>query len=218
MKSFMSIAALAASIPAALAAPTGQDLKEVDIVIQRLKGTAEIDVAVVDKESSEVLGYACSEKLDSGVFAKFPVSADINEYGAGTITLGSTTYKVHEDPSVSGGVSCTKMYDAQEIFVTCSATVPASLQLAPISARDKKDCFQSGSSPFLKTIASSMSAGISTTNITERSVEESPRSLEERQGACGIWSSYTRLKGDGDPHQNYFLKQLSVSLDLASDF
>lgn len=218
MKSFVTIAALAASVPAVLAAPSGQDLKEVNVVIQRLKGTAETDVAIVDKESSKVLGYACSDKIDSGAFANFPVSADINEYGAGTITLGTTTYTVHEDPSVSGGVSCTKMYDEQEIFVTCAATVPASLQLAPLSARDKTDCFTSGSSPILQSVANSMSAKVTTPSTTERSVEEAPRSLEERQGACGTWSSYTALEGDGDPHQNYFLKQLSVSLDQLNAF
>lgn len=218
MKSFVAIAALAASMPAVLAAPSGQDLKEVNVVIQRLKGTAETDVAVVDKESSEVLGYSCSNKIDSGAFAKFPVSADINEYGSGTITLGTTTYKVHEDPNVSGGVSCTKMYDEQEIFVTCAATVPASLQLAPLNARDKTDCFENGNSPILQSIANSMSAQITTPSINERSVEEAPRSLEERQGACGTWSSYTALEGNGDPHQNYFLKQLSVSLNLTTTF
>ncbi|OBT64832.1 hypothetical protein VE03_06403 [Pseudogymnoascus sp. 23342-1-I1] len=216
MKSFVAIAALAASAPAVLAAPSGQDLKEVNIVIQRLKGTAETDVAIVDKESSEVLGYACSNKIDSGAFAKFPVSADINEYGAGTITLGTKTYKVHEDPSVSGGVSCTKMYDEQEIYVTCSATVPASLKLAPLSARDTEECFTTDSSPILKSIASSMAAKITTPSTPKRSAEESPRSLEERQGACGTWSSYTALVGDGDPHQNYYLNQLSENIQCGS--
>lgn len=218
MKSFVAIAAFAASMQAVLAAPSGQDLKEVNVVIQRLKGTAETDVAIVDKESSEVLGYACSDKLDSGAFAKFPVSADINEYGAGTITLGITKYTVHEDPSVSGGVSCTKMYDEQEIFVTCAATVPASLQLAPLSARDKTDCFASGSSPILQSLANSMSAKVTAPSTKERSVEDASRSLEERQGACGTWSSYTALEGNGDPHQNYYLNQLSVSVDPINTF
>ncbi|OBT51394.1 hypothetical protein VE04_10278, partial [Pseudogymnoascus sp. 24MN13] len=122
MKFFAAITALAASMPAVLAAPSSQDVNEVDIVIQRLKTTSETDIAVVDKESSEILGYACSSKIDSGAFANFPVSADIDEYGSGTITLGSTTYEVHEDPTVSGGVTCTKMYDANEVFVTCAAT------------------------------------------------------------------------------------------------
>ncbi|OBU00954.1 hypothetical protein VE01_00773 [Pseudogymnoascus verrucosus] len=216
MKSFVAIAAFAASMPAVLAAPSGQDLKEVNVVIQRLKGTAETDVAIVDKESSEVLGYACSDKLDSGAFAKFPVSADINEYGAGTITLGTTKYTVHEDPNVSGGVSCMKMYDEQEIFVTCAATIPASLQLAPLSARDKTDCFASGSSPILQSLANSMSAQIATPSTKPRSVEDAPRSLEERQGACGTWSSYTALEGDGDPHQNYYLNQLSENIECGS--
>lgn len=34
--------------------------------------------------------------------------------------------------------------------------------------------------------------------------------LEKRQGACGLWSQTTHRVGNGNPHQNYFLKQLSV--------
>ncbi|KFY39147.1 hypothetical protein V495_06128 [Pseudogymnoascus sp. VKM F-4514 (FW-929)] len=216
MKSFVAIAALAASVPAVLAAPSGQDLKEVNVVIQRIKETSETDVAIVDKVSSKVLGYACSNKVDSGAFAKFPVSADINEFGAGTITIGTTTYKIHEDPSVSGGVTCTKMYDEQEVFVTCAASVPASLQLAPLNVRDKTDCFTSGAAPTIQSIANSMFAKAAAPSVAERSVEEAPRSLEERQGACGVWSSYTALEGNGDPHQNYYLNQLSENIQCGS--
>ncbi|PYH66916.1 uncharacterized protein BO88DRAFT_445315 [Aspergillus vadensis CBS 113365] len=38
--------------------------------------------------------------------------------------------------------------------------------------------------------------------------------LEQRQtGACSQWSPATRKVGDGDPHQNYWRKQLSENLD-----
>jgi len=63
-----------------------------------------------------------------------------------------------------------------------------------------------------------MFANAAAPSVAERSVEESPRSLEERQGACGVWSSYTALEGNGDPHQNYYLNQLSVSLILSNTF
>lgn len=41
-------------------------------------------------------------------------------------------------------------------------------------------------------------------------------SLETRQGACGTWYGTTRPVDNPDPHQNFYLKQLSVSLSKTS--
>lgn len=34
--------------------------------------------------------------------------------------------------------------------------------------------------------------------------------VSKRQGARGVWTSSTYKVGDGNPHQNFYLKQLSV--------
>lgn len=119
----------------------------------------ETDIAVTDKETSQVLGYACSNTLNLGAFANFPISADLDQNGAGKITVGPNTYLVHEDSEVSGGITCGRMYNDVETFMTCAVSVPASLQLTPLSKSDITSCFTSGTASGLQAAANSIDAG-----------------------------------------------------------
>lgn len=212
MRSFAALPAIAAFVPFTLAAPsqyTRSDTQDVKVVIQRLKATSETDIAVTEATTSQVVGYACSNALNTGSFVDYPITADVDESGGGTLTIGSTTYKVHENPEISGGITCTRVFNDVEMYMTCTATVPSSLQLTPISKRDSTNCFQSGS-PGLQMTANAMLNGAAPPpagNITARKAE----AINKRQAPCGSWTGETQIVGDGNPHQNYLLKQLSVS-------
>lgn len=220
MKSIIALSALAGLVPSALTAPSrlhlrSDDAQEVNVMIQQVKSTSETDIAVVSQNTSEILGYSCSSTLNSGAFADLPITAYIDENGAGTLTVGSTTYKVHEDRDTSGGIACARIFNDGESFLDCAVPVPSSLNLSPISDQETA-CFNSGVIPSLQSAYKSMLAQQGppeTANLTRRDLSSSRPVLDERQ--CGIWSASSQVVGDGNPHQNYYLKQLSVSALLS---
>lgn len=213
MRSFATISVLGVFVTTVLAAPSVQKLqdgREVKLAIQQIKSTSESDIAVTDLKTSQLLGHACSTTLNSGAFANLPISADLDHMGAGKITLGSKTYQVHEDPEISGGVTCSRVYSDAQTYTACTVILPESLDLAPVSKTD--GCFTKGASPVFENTIGLITTAQSTPLHPLENVTIANRGLEERQGACGTWSSYTAPVGNGNPHQNYYNTQLSVSI------
>lgn len=220
MKSVKVFSTVVGLFPFTFAAPSRLNVRdgtqEVHVMIQQVLSTGETDIAVVSLGSSEIFGYSCSNELKSGAFSNLPIAAKVDEKGAGTITVGSTTYKVHEDPETSGGITCARIYTDGESFLNCAVPVPSSVNLSPVG-NQKATCFNSGIVPSLqrayKSLLAQQPAPEPTANLTRRDVPPSGHVLDERQ-ACGIWSDASQMVGNGNPHQNYFDKQLSVSKDL----
>ncbi|PCG96925.1 Hypothetical protein PENO1_065820 [Penicillium occitanis (nom. inval.)] len=221
MKSIIALSAMAGLVSVALTAPSRLHLRsgntqEVNVMIQQIKSTSETDIAVVSQDTSEIIGYSCSSTLNSGAFADLPITADIDENGAGTLTVGSTTYKVHEDRDTSGGIACARIFNDGESFLDCAVPVPSSLNLSPLGDQETT-CFNSGAIPGLQSAYKSMLAQQGPpepANLTRRDLSLSRPVLDERQ--CGIWSASSQVVGDGNPHQNYYLKQLSENINCGA--
>ena len=48
---------------------------------------------------------------------------------------------MHEDPKISGGISCGGLSSTSEVVLTCSIAVPRSLKLRTLAKRDLAPCF-----------------------------------------------------------------------------
>lgn len=90
-------------VAAALAAPsTGE--QAIVVGISSVKSSADVYMAVRDKATSELLATSDSTTLNTGGFS---ISADVDkDTGAGNLVIGGKTYAIHEDPAVSGGITC----------------------------------------------------------------------------------------------------------------
>ncbi|KAH8777418.1 hypothetical protein F5883DRAFT_486721 [Diaporthe sp. PMI_573] len=170
-------------------------------------------MTVRDKATSELLAASESTTLDTEAFS---ISADVDQStGAGSLIIGEKTYVIHEDPTVSGGITCVRLYNDQEFFVSCDINVPVSSKIrarAPV-ARETENL------AVLPGILDKMMKGGDPTpafdgNMTQPAGDVDM--LDKRQGACGIWSQTTRRVGGGNPHQNYFLKQLSQNINCGA--
>ncbi|CAL5868549.1 uncharacterized protein PFLUO_LOCUS2776 [Penicillium psychrofluorescens] len=213
MRFLMLITAGAGLVSIALAVPHDkQKTQEVDVMIQQIKATSEMDITVLSQESSKILGYACSNILNSGAFAEKPIKADLDENGAGTLAVGNHMYIVNEDPETSGGITCGRTYNDVESFILCAVPLPTSLPLTPISNGEKASCFNSGNTPSLEAAFRSILAQNKAPETGMTDIDDLPM-LHKRQTACGQWSSDTQVVGDGDPHQNYLHTQLSENVN-----
>ncbi|RYP03435.1 hypothetical protein DL764_005151 [Monosporascus ibericus] len=188
--------------------------KQVTIRVQVDKTTSETDLTVMDQEITQVFGKSCSGTLNSGAFAALPISVELDDSSASNLSIGSAKYSVHKNVNVSSGITCGRMYDDAGIFVSCDATLPASLELNPLDKRDEPACF-ANNTPTLQShkiaIMEGASAPLALTNVNLTDAEELA-ALEKRQGAYGPWSATTWKVGNGNPHQNYFHKQLSENM------
>lgn len=225
MKFLMAISAVVGFVPLALAAPSGthaqKNIQKVNVVIQQIKATSEMDITVLSEDTSQVLGYACSNTLKSGALSGLPIAATVDENGAGTLAVGSKNYTIHEDPKTSGGISCARMYNDVESFMTCAVPVPVSLLMTSkrkgtaVSSGHgrKKTCFNSKETPSLHRAYNAILAqneAPAITNVTRKNERLPPH--KRQVPVCDNWTPGTSMVGNGNPHQNYLNTQLSVSI------
>ncbi|RBA17472.1 hypothetical protein FPRO05_02196 [Fusarium proliferatum] len=151
-------------------------------------------------------GKVIAEACGSIIHAKYPIDfSDIDDTGSGNFTVGDASYLVHSLPEWSGGPACSRIFNPQYTLVQCSNVTWDSTDVV----KDKADaCF------------SDSTTDGELQSLQRRSLSHEMHSpgaeLEKRQTFCSGWFTRTRLVGDGDPHQNYYHKQLSENIDCAN--
>jgi hypothetical protein len=155
-------------------------------------------------DDSAVLAESCGSSIGSLTFA------NVNEHGIGNFTIGDNTFDIVSQSQ--DGVSCTRMYNGHVDVVECTNVKMD----VPEDAAKSADCFTDDE-------AKDSFQMLKSRSITARnaSSDEEPVAVEERTTptlASRLWSrqqchNYKTISvvGDGNPHQNYFHKQLSVS-------
>ncbi|KAL1896310.1 hypothetical protein Sste5346_004693 [Sporothrix stenoceras] len=223
---------LLASAVVALAAPNLPTVaginQELNIVFQYNKAELLSSVQAWNKDRTKLFGHSCSGSLVSGTFANYPVHFDVDFNGAGNLTLNATTHKVHEDPNISNGISCGRIYSPNESLVTCTVLVPDVLQFSSLNKREAEVCFAEGhglagildgliNAPTLPAANVSNVTTTTTTTIGDDAAITTAGHNDKRQNPCGIWFSNTVRVGDGNPHQNNMNIQLSAPMDCGGN-
>lgn len=194
--------------------------QQVALHIKLDKTTSEMRLTMSNK-SGDTLGETCNTRLESDTFANFPIVINIDENGAGNITLGSDTFVVHEDATLSdGALACTRMYNQEQAFVNCKALVPTTLQLMPLLKREncfakRSDSTVHGSGFDLEQISLAVANEpvyneVAMAQPVVEALDVAP--ITKRQpDPCDRFTRGTDMIGNGNPHQNWFHQQLSVS-------
>ncbi|KAK3938466.1 hypothetical protein QBC46DRAFT_440464 [Diplogelasinospora grovesii] len=93
------------------------------------KVVARTELSVIHRQTAKLLSYVCSPKLDIGAFADLPISVDVDHTGAGMLNIGTNSHWIHENATLSGGITCGRMYNDMETFISCDVTLPTSVLL-----------------------------------------------------------------------------------------
>ena len=183
-----------ALLPAAFATPFLQRTQTVNVVLRVNKVTSDAAIDVWNESKSEVLAQACSRSLTSGSFESSPILFTVDEYGAGTLSIGTQTYTIHDDPDVSGGIICGRIASPSELVVSCNVSIPESLQLRGLSKRNIQGCFAGSPVELFEVMRGLENPANHTTwtspppfnaqNTTPLVVTDS--AIDKRQGACGV--------------------------------
>lgn len=221
MNLFTLIVALLPLFSFVLAAPASNkaltDKQELKIVYHK----ADSNITVQVLSNGSLVGQSCSSSLSSGSFEKLPIVFDVDERGSGNVTVGDSTYMIHENATYSGGIVCGRMFNRAEAAVSCTVAVPADFPLQPLSKLDIAECIPNARNSLAKTIqlATSplpdpMDAGHSRRSIGPpgwHDPDTTPRPFKDPPCSDPSPPGTTQRDGDGDPHQNYYHLQLSVS-------
>jgi hypothetical protein len=219
---------------AAPAAPLAAVEQSFRVIYSNQKATANVvakaTLKVMKTDLSGLLGEASSNVIAGGNFESMPLSFNVDHQGAGNITYGDSTYRVHVKPEISGGIACTRMYSPSSFLVDCimpwrgNAPPTESLSIVRHNVDSLKADFGLEVLPVLPELATS---GASTQALRlDDSVSSqqnaSPEIMSEKAippGDCYGATQHVRNKdnGDGFPHQNYFHIQQSVSYFHTAD-
>ncbi|KAK4039506.1 hypothetical protein C8A01DRAFT_36544 [Parachaetomium inaequale] len=217
-----------------MAAPSqpldAQGSQDVHVTFQVSRLTSEAAIEVWNKDQTEILGQSCTGSIDSGIFKNTPIAFTVDKNGAGTVTVGPTTYKIHEDVDVSGGISCGRVTSPAEIMVKCLIPLSSDLaaRLEPLHKRDLASCFPKAgpvelaevmrgleTAPTLAPDAFAPPPTVEVQNNSATNDTEGLTDLEKRQRVCEIVITDTVPVGNGDPHQNPLNIQVSIPLDCS---
>lgn len=208
MNLFILIVALMPLFSHALTLPSNSEVSgnksELTIVYHRFRS----NITVEALSSGKLVGQACSSSLISGNFAHLPIIFDVNKRGSGNLTVGPSTYRIHEDIKHSGGIICGRTYNNFGAVVSCIVTVPAELPLQSLSEPEITKCILDDFYGY--GLAKAFRAATRTLSGPTDAGQAKIVPVEPPIPKCS--KSYTtEALGDGDPHQNYYGIQLSVS-------
>lgn len=208
MKLFTLVVALMPLFSSALIPPSiakARDDKQ-DLTIVYHKANSDVTVEVLS--GGNLVGQSCSSSLSSGAFEKLPIIFDVNEHASGNLTVGSSTYLIHEDANYSGGIVCTRMFNQAEAAASCTVTVPANVSMQPLSKSNIAECISDRRNRLAKVLRVASNPPLDSTRAGQAEMKLPVDPLPHSN--CGP-TGKTEIVGDGDPHQNYYLLQLSVS-------
>jgi len=211
----LAFAPLALSAPAPAAQAASQKMH---VIWKHDKTSYSKGLYAVSEDLSTIYGQSCSDELDSGNFAKSALKLDVDDDGFGNLTYGDKTYEVLMSAEHSGGIECTKMYSPDEAHVDCIVPFTDTMsENLPISAADI--C--------LPSTADKPATGVLGKNIHRRDfqgVSESDSEnmtpvelgvFDKRQQSCYQYRS-TFMVGNGNPHQNFYDKQISETINCGA--
>jgi hypothetical protein len=152
-----------------------------------------------------ILAKSCGNTLESLTFR-------VDDNGQGTFTVGSNTFDIRSESQ--DGVSCTRIFDNRIATVECFNVTMEIPETATVSA---DDCFKDDDAKLsfhalktrnVKIVRESSIAP--TEDDSHGTTPANPFRLHARQFIC-TKSNDVRLVGDGNPHQNQYHRQMSVS-------
>lgn len=186
------IASLLLVATLALAAPASKE--DIQLVWRYDKTTSTKSLHAWNTDQTLLLGQSCDDKLDSGNFASNPLTFDVDDNGFGTVEWGTKKYQVHSNTDHSGGVVCHKRYNKDFARVDCRVPNYQGGAYEPIAANETTHCLPE--------------RGLHA--VSQGDIQHSKRIGPGQTTTCQ--NHYYIVKvGEGNPHQNYWDVQLSVS-------
>ena len=221
MKCLVAVVAFApiSTVLAAALAQRGAP-KLITIVHQVSKTNQETAIDVWDYDHTKILAHSCSDSLQSGLFEHDPIAFQVNEHGAGNFTLGSQSFAVSDNPDLNQAASCTRIASSEELIITCHVPFAVASGVAALDKRGLDDCFPEGGPLELLSVAEGLESGAQdepstalthvATNVTTASDGPTSDSNVDKRQNCEPWL-FTERVGNGNPHQNPWNVQVSVS-------
>lgn len=214
----MQYLVLSLLLPMALGAPTAgpapatapsnkSDTNKIHVVWKHHKDSSQKSIAALTEDGSGLLGQSCSDNLTTDRFTDHPISLNVDADGGGELSYGNTTFKVLMKAEHSGGITCNRIWGPDQASVDCLVPWSGSVDKpSPLSTAD--DCFNNHlprkrQADVLPAFGHRVGYGQSTNHSLERRISPSDPTCSP--------TGDTLLYGDGDPHQNYWNQQLSVS-------
>ncbi|KAK1827042.1 hypothetical protein QBC39DRAFT_421551 [Podospora conica] len=204
----------------ALAALTGPSPKTVpvQVVLLQEKSTSKVSLTALTADSSGILARSCSNSLSTGPFRNMGIRFDVDENGAGNITIGADSFPIHAGVDASNTIICNRIDSKVDSLVSCTFAIPSSSMLAatPAYHEDLAECFSSrrlGVAGFLQlpSKVAELSRRGTWARDQHQNFSPAPR-IMARQDECTLWNYYTVKVGDGDPHQAPLHIQLSTNI------
>lgn len=129
----------------------------------------ELSLSTLDK--SHTYSHGCGNSLE---VAGRTVSVAVNDRGAGNVLIDAEEYQILGDRQMSGGASCTKLYNDKSVVVECSVPWHANMEdLSAISDDGVEECFSEESAARRRSLPTSFAPSVVS-------------AVEKRQGLC-MW-------------------------------
>ena len=156
-------------------------------------------IMVSNSDKSRIYGRACGNKLNTGFFADFPITVELESDGGKKITIGG----------FKASTACIGRNNDEETSFDCAVldhlVFPETAIIDAAALQAIGDCFPT----------TSLAVNLKARDAAPTSPKDDIV-LNRRQGTNCYPTIITEKVGNGDPHQHFFHKQLSENMNCAS--
>ncbi|KAF1938209.1 hypothetical protein EJ02DRAFT_474332 [Clathrospora elynae] len=161
----------------------------------------------IQSADEAVLAESCSSKIGSLNFS------NVDKHGGGSFTVGDKKYEVVSHPE--DGPVCNRIYNGNIAVVECTGV---DYDVPEGAATTAEDCFlHEENKATFRSLRSRSDDVHSASALADQPAMPSfhSRILGSRQTSCISNTDVVKV-GDGNPHQNYLLKQISENIDCGA--
>ncbi|KAL2758859.1 hypothetical protein ACRALDRAFT_1069049 [Sodiomyces alcalophilus JCM 7366] len=218
--------------PVVLANPVirAQETQDVHITLELSKVASQAAITVWNSDQTEILAKSCSNSLSSGPFEQNPISFNVDDHGAGDLTVGTATYRIGGGDGPNA-LDCGRISSETELAINCAVSVPRTAALPSLDRRSLRECFPDGPLEVAqamdvfegKVVPEALPEAFDLPELNQTEIDEivkrenlNAKYNVKRQAGCDLWVSDTRRVGNGNPHQNPWNIQLSEPMQCPS--
>jgi hypothetical protein len=179
--------------------------KEIFVTYRHEQSSGKTALEIQDATGNKaVLAESCSPKIGSLDFSS------LEQDGSGFFTVDNKKFEVLSKPGE--GPVCTRIYDDAIVIVECTGV---DYDIPEGAATSAEDCFAHEDNKAAFRSLKSRSENLHRAGPAAPAEQPTMPSFHSRilgsRQACLFTNHNVKLVGDGNPHQNYHHKQLSVS-------
>ncbi|KXH65536.1 hypothetical protein CSAL01_11861 [Colletotrichum salicis] len=211
---FLTVASVAAAAPSLLSRSHWPSNEFIRVNWHKDNARGISAISAWDSSGQVLHAAACGSEA---TLAAMKVRVEADDTGSGVVVLGTNMFQISSGLEVSGGATCSRMYNDADVTVECEVPLGSAVDLKPLS--DPSDMIRGCSSSFehanrMLRLSMFATSPVTTDDATGSHVERDSGVSGRQVDVC---PPYTDRRKVGPDHKWHLAEQVTVSKEAVAN-